>query len=432
MALNKIYMATSLTGWIARSIAALSQISVMPLLLDKLGVSGYATYVVIALAGSWISLCDFGLANALQNLTSKAIHLGNKLEEIEYYSVTLVLIVAIISTMVGLLYLAIGSVAGPLGVYFQLNGLIFDTRNLAIAYFIFTMQGLGNIGQKVLFARQKGWVAYLLISSAQLVGVILTYIYIPEIAENKRIEYSIIFNFGLPALLMFCVTISLLSFSYLHITFDKFKRVLREISKLSTKFFTFSIVAQSILGIDLIILSSLKNVNGVSDYAVAQRVFGIPLAFYSVILSAWWPNITRSWEEGKIYNQRTIGKINIIFGVVLTITTWFIFFFNIFNINFYLFGGDIKISGAIWSLLLIYILIRIWTDTFSIVLLATNRIRVVTTTAIAQALISVPLQIYLGITYGVVGLIVGISLSFLLTVSWVFPKYCLNLKYSNK
>ena len=428
MALNKIYIATSLTGWIARSIAALSQISVMPLLLDKLGVSGYATYVVIALAGSWISLCDFGLANALQNLTSKAIHLGNKLEEKEYYSVTLILIVVIISAMIGFFYLAIGGIASQLGVYFQLNGLIFDTFTITYAYFIFTMQGLGNIGQKILFARQKGWAAYLLNSSAQLLGVILTYIYIPEMVENKRIEYSLIFNFGLPAFLMLCVTIVLLSISYLHIAFDRFKIILKEVTKLSSKFFTFSLVAQSILGIDLIILSGLKNVNGISDYAIAQKVLGIPLAFYSVILSAWWPNITRSWEEGKIYNQKIIGKINIIFGVALTVLTWFIFFFNVFDINFYLFGGDIKISGVIWSLLLFYILIRIWTDTFSIVLLATNRIKVVTTTAIAQAFISVPLQIYLGINYGVVGLIIGISLSFLLTVSWVFPKYCLNFK----
>jgi O-antigen/teichoic acid export membrane protein len=181
------------------------------------------------------------------------------------------------------------------------------------------------------------------------------------------------------------------------------------------------------LGIDLIILSSLKNVTSISDYSIAQKVFIIPIAFYSVLLSAWWPNITRSFEEGRIYNQTRTCIINIFIGISISILIWSIFYFNFWSINYKLFGRDVNIGGDIWSLFLLYIIIRIWTDTYTTILLATNTIKIVTSTAIVQACISVPLQIYLGVNYGAVGLIIGIILSFVLSVSWVFPKYCLNL-----
>ena len=68
--LHSVHVVT-LSGWVSKVIVAGSQIVLMRLMLNVLGVEGYSSYVVIFSLYSWFSLMDFGIGYSYQNHISR-------------------------------------------------------------------------------------------------------------------------------------------------------------------------------------------------------------------------------------------------------------------------------------------------------------------------------------------------------------------------
>jgi O-antigen/teichoic acid export membrane protein len=118
---------------------------------------------------------------------------------------------------------------------------------------------------------------------------------------------------------------------------------------------------------------------------------------------------------------RTNIKKNILFGILI---------FTIFTLIIIFLGDEIlglitniKISLPINLICLIgfYFMIRVWTDMFAIVLQSVNYLRPLWIFTPIQALISISLQVYFSLKFGVIGIVIALILSFLITVSWALP-----------
>ena len=85
-------------------------------------------------------------------------------------------------------------------------------------------------------------------------------------------------------------------------------------------------------------------------------------------------------------------------------------------------GGKVYLDNyTIPILALGYVLIRIWTDTFSMSLLCFNRANLTLFPVAIQALIAIILQVLFTQRLGVPGVYLGQIFSFLFTVSWILP-----------
>jgi hypothetical protein len=70
---------------------------------------------------------------------------------------------------------------------------------------------------------------------------------------------------------------------------------------------------------------------------------------------------------------------------------------------------------------LLYISIRVWSDTFATALLSCNKISVVNKYVVWQSIISFVAQALLGANFGVEGIIFGVAISFVMTAAWRLP-----------
>jgi Na+-driven multidrug efflux pump len=100
-------------------------------------------------------------------------------------------------------------------------------------------------------------------------------------------------------------------------------------------------------------------------------------------------------------------------------TTIYIFHDILFNIlNF-----KIEVKPITLLLFGLYVSIRLYTDTYAMVLQATSHLKIMWKTVIIQAPISVVLQWYLAIDYGINGVLIGLVLSFVLSAALILPIY---------
>jgi O-antigen/teichoic acid export membrane protein len=88
-------------------------------------------------------------------------------------------------------------------------------------------------------------------------------------------------------------------------------------------------------------------------------------------------------------------------------------------------GKNLKASFGIIVIFGAYYLLRIWTDAYAMVLQSVSHFLPFWISTPLQAIVSVALQIYLIPRYGIMGAVMGIIGSFLLTASWILPYFVL-------
>ena len=160
----------------------------------------------------------------------------------------------------------------------------------------------------------------------------------------------------------------------------------------------------------------------IAIYNLDMRVFNLILFMYGTILAALWPVSSDLFHQKKFKLIKKSIHNNLLFGVLITISlSSFIIFFkeSIFSLISGKDSLDISVSTGILTAL--YILLRIWTDSYATILQSMNEVKILIYIVPFQALVSITAQYFFGINYGINGIIMGLCLSFLLTVAWVLP-----------
>jgi hypothetical protein len=130
-------------------------------------------------------------------------------------------------------------------------------------------------------------------------------------------------------------------------------------------------------------------------------------------------------KSGEII-KKCLGFIKI--GVLGTIILSIVLFFFKKNIFSLLASFPVESSFLMIFLIMIYYIIRVWTDTFSIVLLSSNNFKPLMIFTPFQAILAALLEFTLGSKFGTIGLVFGLILSFLFTVTWALPYYSYKLR----
>lgn len=82
-------------------------------------------------------------------------------------------------------------------------------------------------------------------------------------------------------------------------------------------------------------------------------------------------------------------------------------------------------------LFLVYMVLRVWSDTFAMVLLSFNKTGVLNRYIPFQAAVSIVAQIWLGKVFGSTGIIFGLIVSFIATAAWILPRTFYKLTNEN-
>lgn len=401
----------TLSGWLAKIIVAASQIVLMRLMLDILGVEDYSVYVVIFALYTWFSLMDFGIGYSYQSYISRCRSEGKVLvDDGRFFTLAMIVLVCNFFiwpiSILCVLLLLYGQVSLG-GSEIQLVVMFCGIAHLSCVF---------STVYKIFFAEHKGYISNIFPAIASLVTVALVLVAAKTDLFNGGLFSAVLLTYG-PLALM--AAICFLYKVKLALNFDYVWGV--GIVKNGWKYMAFAFLSLLTLNIDLLVVSRSLSSIDVVEYNLILKVFSLVLYLYSAYLMALMPVAAELIRKSDFSDVRSKIKSGMIFGVALAfLSSLFIVFFKGL-VSSVLTNGVAAIHLGMVVMFFFYMLIRIWTDTFSTLLQSVSFMGGMLLCVAIQALISIAAQLWLVNKLGSYGVILGVIASFLLTVVWFLP-----------
>ncbi|WP_258034170.1 MATE family efflux transporter [Pectobacterium odoriferum] len=159
-------------------------------------------------------------------------------------------------------------------------------------------------------------------------------------------------------------------------------------------------------------------------YSVLMKIFSLAFFIYSALLQALWPVCTELCVNKKWRELNKIVMLNIVIGsLVIIVFTAIIFFLKDEIIPLISSKIDLSINYSIFLMFGVYFIIRVWCDSFAMLLQSMNYLKPLLYLVPIQAVVGFSSQWFFAEEYGIVGMLSGLSLSFVATVFWGLPYY---------
>lgn len=407
---------TAATAWFTRIIGVLCNFYLIRLVVGSFGEDTYTGWILLLNLCGWIGLFDFGIGSALQYYVAQ-----NRSDP----ALAQRLAAGVVSVSVGIFLLSIPLLYffGPLLIK-VLDPLRDATElqkysALLICSGLTLLTALGANAQKLLYGNGQGFIANILgcVSQvASLVGVALVCFLRPE---NPLFWISI--GYACPAVILWWA----IFINQSKIAGWQNYRNLFEVGgfcKKSMGFWGFSILSALVLRIDYLILSQVSNSAGIFEYNIISRIYGLALFIYAAVLAAIQPELTAARTKGElitffsILTRHTLLGALLVVGVCAGLLLYPEYIFRIIAP-----GHSAEMSVSLILLTGIYHVIRIWTDTYAMVLLARGNLGYLWLWVPFQAVIGIALQTVLGRHYGADGVVAGLICSYFFTVAIFLP-----------
>lgn len=399
-----------LVGWSARCLVVLLSLLNTRLLLNLVGVEGLAVHSIILSLSVWFALLNLGIPAAVQNLVSKYRAQGQMYEQLKNTSFSLLAILFIA-------FLPIVLLIGLAVKHWLLDSYqVVDVSTVLAACTLIFISGLGQLFNTVLYAEQRGvWPN--VYPAINAIGVSICLLMLERLNISNFNIVLIIFL--MPTLAVFIVSsIQLKAFRKWSLNIE----IIRTILKDSQGFSLFAALSACTLAVDYFVMSQILQANDIAQYNLSSRVFLTILTINSILLATKWPDMSELMHSRKLKEARsTIHRI-LKQGLALGALGGCAIVLSMSWIVSIIAGGKVTSIPFLTSLCwLLYILIRIWSDTFAMSLLCIGKTGIFNRYVPIQALISITGQYYLGGKFGLPGIISGLIISFLATAAWILP-----------
>lgn len=406
------------SAWGSRVIIALMQILSIPLLLEYLGPLKYSWLVVAVSLQAWWLLTDFGVSASLQNAISKSRTMKKGDADLIVSAASIVIpITIILAIILGFWHKEMAGLLLPPTANRDGSG-----GELILGAGLFSLLlVLGNIGNRVFYARHKGYWANIIPALGSLI-TLAGLIALKSEQNNKSLILAMSVWIGPTAILS--------SGSFCFICLKAFYRssgrptlnICKNLIKKGGEFTLFAIFGALTLQIDYLIIGKLLSDREILIYVIASKCMGIIIFFYGSVVQAFWPICSEASASNKWSVVDKILKKLIVIGFVMTIIgSASIWIFQAEIIKLIAPNQDLKFPILLWILFLVYALIRVWSDGFAMLMQSMNKMKVFLIYIPFQALISVYTQIELTEKFGLNGLLLGSIISFVFTSVWILP-----------
>jgi O-antigen/teichoic acid export membrane protein len=418
---NHIIVASS--AWISKILIAFLQVYMVRLLLLLLGKDNYALFAVLTGLMGWFALTDLGLGISLQNHISE--YKANQKEYAEIVKNVLGIYFILMILVMILFYFTSGYFSRVILKEFS----FLDDKKKNLLFLItgelFIVMNFSSIIYKIWYAELKGYLSNIVPVLGYILSVFGIYI-LGRYKQNlsEPLVYSILI-FLLPnTLITFMLMLLKLEFRkiFFYSIFDK--DTIYSIFKKGFNFWFFSIMAAGVLQIDYLVMARYLSSDEIVLYNLLSRIFIFIFFIYSSLLTALWPEIAMEIHKSNIGKVKSQIKKYLGIGILyIIIATLLVILLKDYILRLLAPNSSIKFPVYLIIIIGFYYLIRVWTDTYTMVLQSVNILKPFWIFIPIQALISLFAQIYFVRMYRLNGILYGLILSFLLTVSWGLPYY---------
>lgn len=413
------HLLVAATAWLARFLIAGVQLVSIRIVFTNLGSEAYAVFALLTGLMVWFMLVDFGIGYAAQNAISerRAAGEGYEREIAVGLAIGMMFLVA-----TGAIFMLLGASIGP--AYLRQFGFL-DSGEKTTYFFtvavLFLGAGTGQIIYKVWYGEQRGYLANAMMALAAVVSLGGLWAVVHSDVKDKL-------YWGLVAYLTPSMVFPLVASAWRLARVGRaawiFERSeLKRLSSRAWRFWGFAVMSAVVLNIDYIIMSQLLSPSEIVLYTITTKVLGFVLTIYAAVLMAFWPVCTELAAKNQwIGIFRHIKRYLAVGGTAVAIAaTGFSVWREEISILF-TGGGAINIPLGLVALVAAYYLIRVWTDTFAMLLQSISDLSPLWIFVPVQAVLSGSLQWVFAPKFGASGIVLGMMLSFLITVAWALPQ----------
>ena len=380
----------------------------VPLTLGYLNAYEYGIWLTLNSILAWINSFDIGLGNGLRNKLTTAIAEGNKEKARAYVSTTFFMLIAIISVVYTIL--AIGT--EHINWYSILNvkeasvGNLVEVVQISLLLFCinFVLKIVGNVYQ----ALQLPAFNYFISFAGHLLSLIVIFAFTKFVIPGTLFWVAAIYSAAPPIVYFIAYPITFHElYPYLAPSFRFFQKAfVKDLLSLSVVFFVLQIASIVLFAMSNLVISNLFGPDQVTPYNIAYRYFSLVPMVFNIIVSPMWSAATDAYAKKDMQwirnSNRLVIRMLALFALLL------IFMLFVSGIVYHLWIGDeVKIPWIVSAFMALYIMIYIWSLSYSYFLNGIGRLRIQMIFTLIAALMFYPVCYYLGSFYGVVGIVIG-------------------------
>lgn len=407
------------SAWASRVVIGVIQLISVRILIEGLGTEQYAVFALLTSLMGWFTLADMGVGFTLQNYISEQRVKSQPYNN--YLAMSAVLAIVLLLLTITFLYFISPYIAPVFLKNFTFLGESEKIRHFFVTGSLFIAMSIGGIVYKVWYAEQKGYLANIIPAIGAVIALGGIWLVVQS-AQTHRLFWSLVAFISPTSLL------ALISYLW-HIT-GVSKSNWRNINRATfnifirraLQFWFFAIMAAVVLQIDYVVISQFVEERDIIVYNITSKVYLLAAFVYSAVLTALWPVCTEmiarnNWQNVTYYLKRYVSY-GLSFMVLSTflIANWMPIIMKILSPT-----TDIIVPVMFIFLFGAYHIIRVWTDTFAMVLQSMSDLKPFWKWVPLQAIASVLLQWILAPAYGIYGIILGLMCSYVITVTWALP-----------
>jgi O-antigen/teichoic acid export membrane protein len=413
-------MNATYVSWLSKIIIGLVQIISVRYLVEYLGPKNYGEFMVIYSFNAWMMLADFGFGTTIQNKFSenraKYIDQTKLLASLKVIQLALIIIwmpiiIILTSKFSNYIFLDLNTSKEVI-----INTLIFGN-------IVWMLTCILGISYKITYCLNKGYLANIY----PAIAAILTLLLIAACLENNSYTeykfYAMIACMGIPPLIavIFC-TIHLPRVSFIECFKFKLKDI-RVLIKHSSEFFIFALMVAMVTNLDYIIMSNIFEGEQIAQYNILARIYAFIYFFYYTHLLILWPKFSEKISTRDFNFVRINLKSSILLGIILILFSYVVLVFFKDYVSQLMTKNTIDLEIGSITAFTIYYIIRVIGDAYAVAIASVNRIRIFLFYMPLQILLSGSLQYYLGLEFGITGIVYGMAISFILTSMWINPYF---------
>lgn len=413
------HLLVAVSAWVSRIVMAFVQLASIRVLVGGLGLEQYAIFALLTGLMGWFMLADMGLGSSLQN------HISGRRSKSEPYDdyvvVTLIIAAIFLVLTIMALYFSSPYIAPTYLKQFLLLGELEKTRLFFITGALFIGAALGGISYKIWYAEQKGYFANIMPAIGSILG------YVGIIAVNSSdLTDKLLFSMAVflaPSAILPLGTLIIQTIRHYRVGFRMIApEIAIKILKQASNFWFLTLMTSLALQIDYLVISQFLKPEDIVIYNLSTRVSGLVFFFYVSALTALWPVFSEAIAQGNWAIVRGLTRKYLGIGLGYTLVSSLLLVWLMPKAVQILAPQETIIIPVIFILLLgLYQLLRVWTDTFAMILQSMNDLKPFWITGPIQTLLSVILQWNLAQWLGLYGIIFANILAFALTSAWFLP-----------
>lgn len=413
---------TAVSSLAVRGLGALVGLATVPIVLRYLGKERFGLWSTITTVVAWVALFDFGIANGLVNLVSRAHGRDDEAEAGRSVSTAFAILVAIAAV------LAIGvAIAGPMvpwGSVLAVRGAVDAATvrwSVVAALAIFVVGMPLSIVPQIYAGYQRSYVS----NALSLVGIAAGFVALVLAVRSQATMPWIVVTFGVGALLASAAGLvyAFVRFQWVRPRLSLVSRgAARELLARSVPLFLFQIGALAVNETQTIILAHRCDLAVVADYSVVIRLYLVVMAVVQVTTSSFLPTFREAHERGDARWMRAAFRqfLRVRMGLAILSGTALAFGGNAL-LRFWLRRNDVAFAPAVWLTVFVMVVAVTWASAHSDLLSIMDRLWVLVALVLVNGAVTVAVTYVLAPGLGVLGVLLATAGVPAGVYSWALP-----------